>query len=172
MKPLRALTPKQDAFISVWLTNGYNVTEAYRAAYNTANMNNFNTRREANLVLKSPSVMARIEELRQADPNIPEPQALEVFSTNRVPTALPDLPDKPDKAWLLQKAVQLWQMSTHTGNLGQIKAALELIGKITGDLVDRKELRVVRTWADLSDAEVAALAAGETIDGEIADPDC
>ena len=164
----RTLTPKQDAFIGVWLTNGYNAMEAYRTAYNAGKMNVFNTTREANAVMASPAVTARLQELREADPTIPDPTEL-ATTTHKAPTPLPDVPDKPDKAWLLKSAVHLWRLSTHTGNLGQIKAALELIGKITGDLVDRKELRVVRTWADLSDAEVAALAAGETIEGEIVD---
>jgi hypothetical protein len=82
---------------------------------------------------------------------------------------LPSKPDRPDKAWLLAEAVDLLILAKHTGNLAQVRSALELIGKITGDLVDRKELRVVRSWADLTDAEVDALAAGETIDATISD---
>ena len=72
-------------------------------------------------------------------------------------------------AWLLNEAVDLLILAKHTANLAQVRSALELIGKITGDLVDRKELRVVRSWADLTDAEVDALAAGETIDATIGD---
>jgi len=160
----KVLTPKQDAFIGVWLTNGHDAVEAYRAVYNAHAMNQWNTRREAQSVIDAPAVQARIQELRDANPNIPVPVVVRTLDPNQ---PLPDLPDKPDKQWLLKSAVDLWRMSKHSGNLGQIKAALELIGKITGDLVDRKELRVVRTWADLTDAEVNALAAGETIDAEI-----
>lgn len=168
MKPPKPLTPKQEAWVKAWLTNGYNAVLAYQTAYNTLNMQPHPIRREAQRVIDAPSVAARLKELREADPSIPEPTV--ILPPARIePQPMEDIPDKADKQWLLSEAVKLVQLAKRTGNLNAVRSGLELVGKITGDLVDRKELRVVRTWSDLSDAEIDALAAGETIDATISD---
>jgi hypothetical protein len=165
--PDRPLTPKQEAFTQAWLTNGFNAVLAYQTAYNSSNMQPATIRKEAVRVLQTPAIQRRIEQARAGNPLVPVP----VPTHDPRPTVLPlpSRPEKPDKVWLLSEAVDLLILAKHTGNLAQVRSALELIGKITGDLVDRKELRVVRSWADLTDAEVAALAAGETIDATISD---
>ncbi len=165
--PDRPLTAKQEAFTQAWLTNGYNAVLAYQTAYNSSNMQPATIRKEAVRVLQTPAIQRRIEQARAGNPLVPVPVA--THDPRPVLLALPSKPDRPDKAWLLNEAVDLLILAKHTANLAQVRSALELIGKITGDLVDRKELRVVRSWADLTDAEVAALAAGETIDATISD---
>ena len=115
-------------------------------------------------------VLDKRRSLRNASGNL-----LDIHRTHDprpVALPLPSRPEKTDKAWLLSEAVDLLNLAKHTANLAQVRSTLELIGKITGDLVDRKELRVVRSWADLTDAEVDALAAGETIDATISDETC
>ena len=164
----KTLTPKQDAWLAQWIANGFNAVNAYIAVYNATNMQPAAIRREAERVLNFPAVQTRIQELRQDNPLVPVtltvPNPLTQTNTTRPAVTRPD---KPDKQWLLEASMDVWYAAVQTGNLGQAKSALELIGKITGDLVDRKELRVVRSWADLTDAEVDALAAGETIEAEI-----
>jgi len=164
----KPLTPKQDAWIARWLTNGFNPVDAYMTVYNATNMNAHAVRREADKVISAPAVQARLQELRQGNPLVP---VATVVRPQHVILPPADKPAKPDKEWLLNATMDVWRMALQTGNLGQAKSALELIGKITGDLVDRKETRVVRTWSDLSDAEVDALAAGEVIDATISAPD-
>ena len=163
----RHLTAKQEAFTQAWLTNGFNAVLAYQTVYNSSNMQPATIRKEAVRVLQTPAIQCRIEQARAGNPLVPVPAA--IHSPRAVALPLPSKPEKSDKAWLLSEAVDLLILAKHTGNLAQVRSALELIGKITGDLVDRKELRVVRSWSDLTDAEVDALAAGETIDATISD---
>lgn len=163
--PPRPLTPKQEAYLARWLANGFDALEAYRHTYNTTNMRPAAMRVEANKVIRTEPVQRRLAELRAADPSIPMPTVEQPLAVQ----ILPPRPAKADKAWLLDSAMQIWEAAHRSGNLGQAKGALELIGKLTGDLVDRKELRVVRSWQDLTDAEINALAAGEAIDAEISD---
>ena len=165
--PDRPLTAKQEAFTQAWLTNGFNAVLAYQTAYNSSNMQPATIRKEAVRVLQTPAIQFRIEQARAGNPLVPVPVA--THHPRPVALPLPSKPEKPDKAWLLSEAVDLLILAKHTANLAQVRSALELIGKITGDLVDRKELRVVRSWSDLTDAEVDALAAGETIDATISD---
>ena len=160
----KPLTPKQEAWVNAWLTNGFNAVDAYLTAYNATRMAPAVVRNEAEKVLSAPAVQLRLKELRAENPLVP---AAVVNRPQHVILPPADKPAKPDKEWLLNAALDVWRMALQTGNLGQAKSTLELIGKLTGDLVDRKELRVVRSWADLSDAEVDALASGEAIDAEI-----
>lgn len=135
--------------------------------YNSSNMQPATICKEAVRVLQTPAILRRIEQARAGNPLVPVPVA--THDPRPVLLPLPSKPDRPDKAWLLAEAVDLLILAKHTANLAQVRSALELIGKITGDLVDRKELRVVRSWSDLTDAEVDALAAGETIDATVSD---
>jgi hypothetical protein len=168
--PDRPLTAKQEAFTQAWLTNGFSAVLAYQTAYNSSNMQPATIRKEAVRVLQTPAIQLRIEQDRAGNPLVPVPVA--THDPRPAVRDLPSKPEKPDKVWLLSEAVDLLILAKHTGNLAQVRSALELIGKITGDLVDRKELRVVRSWSDLTDAEVDALAAGETIDATISDEAC
>jgi hypothetical protein len=165
--PDRPLTAKQEAFTQAWLTNGFNAVLAYQTAYNSSNMQPATIRKEAVRVLQTPGIQRRIAEARGENPLVPVPVA--THDPRPVLAPLQVRPSKPDKTWLLGEAVDLLILAKHTANLAQVRSALELIGKITGDLVDRKELRIVRSWSDLTDAEVDALAAGETIDATITD---
>jgi hypothetical protein len=167
--PTKPLTAKQDAWIGVWLTNGFNPVEAYQTVYNAQNMQPATVRKETQKVIDAPAIQARLQELREADPNLPIPVVNRPVHTVAISLNHAKPTTKPDKAWLLAEAVDLLTLAKHTGNLAQVRSSLELIGKITGDLVDRKEMRVVRNWADLTDQEIDALAAGELIEAEIVD---
>ena len=56
--------------------------------------------------------------------------------------------------------------ATRAGQPGAAKAALELIAKLTGILVERKELRVIRSIEDLTDEELSAIVASDRSDGD------
>lgn len=61
MKELPTLTPKQQKFVMIYLTNGNNATDAYRQAYNCENMSSEAIYVEASKLLKNPKVALWIE---------------------------------------------------------------------------------------------------------------
>lgn len=61
-----ALTVKQEAFCCSYIENGGNASEAYRAAYVTAKMQEKTIWEEASRLLADPKVSARVRELMDA----------------------------------------------------------------------------------------------------------
>lgn len=59
------LSPKQEAFALAYLETG-NASEAYRRAYEAADMNPASVNREASALLGNPKITTRLEELRAA----------------------------------------------------------------------------------------------------------
>lgn len=61
----KGLTPKQEAFVLAYLSNGRNACAAYRAAYTATRMSDKAVNKEAQLLLKHPLIAPRLVELRE-----------------------------------------------------------------------------------------------------------
>lgn len=61
-----ALTPKQEAFVRAYLSNGGNASAAYREAYDAGAMKDVTVTRKAHDVLRNGNVTARIAEAQRA----------------------------------------------------------------------------------------------------------
>jgi len=85
------LTPKQERFAAAYVDTG-NASEAYRRAYNTANMKPATIQRRAREALKNGLITARIEELRK------ELAACSLWSRMQSVKALINIVNNPDKA--------------------------------------------------------------------------
>jgi hypothetical protein len=62
--------------------------------------------------------------------------------------------------------MRTYNAAMRAGQAGAAKNCLELIAKLTGILVERKELRVIRSIEDLTDDELSAIVASDRSDGE------
>jgi hypothetical protein len=82
------------------------------------------------------------------------------------PKRLSTDPSTVNKPWLVERAIETYNEATRAGQPGAAKAALELIAKLTGILVERKELRVIRSIEDLTDEELSAIVASDRSDGD------
>jgi len=60
----RKLTPKQERFAALYVSNGGNATEAYRSAYACARMSPAAITEEASRLRRRPDIALRIDELR------------------------------------------------------------------------------------------------------------
>ena len=63
------------------------------------------------------------------------------------------------KQYLIEQAHDIMLKAKANGVWAAAKGANELLAKLTGHLVERRDLRVIRSVSDLSDEELAAVAA-------------
>jgi hypothetical protein len=91
--------------------------------------------------------------------------------TGGIPAFASENPADLNKTWLLTESMRAYNQSMRAGQPGAAKNLLELMGKLTGILVERKELRVVRSVEDLSDEELAAITGSKTIEGSVVESD-
>ena len=84
----------------------------------------------------------------------------------RLPTKASEDPRDITKDWLLREAMRSYNLAIRDGQAGASKNLLELIGKLSGILVERKELRVIRSLSDLTDEELEAVIASDPSDGD------
>ena len=75
-------------------------------------------------------------------------------------------PEDVTKPWLIAEAMRTYNAAMRAGQAGAAKNALELIAKLTGILVERKELCVIRSLSDLTDEELEAVIASDRSDGD------
>jgi len=111
------LTPKQEAFVRAYLSNGGNASAAYREAYDCAGSADSTVARNAHGVLRSTKVAARIEGARQA-----------VQAETAVTVAL-----------LTAKALEIangWQEGRHPG---AAVSALKLVAEMHGLRIEKRE---------------------------------
>lgn len=63
------------------------------------------------------------------------------------------------KGWLINEAVRVARKAEMEGRYTAARGTLELLARLHGFIIDRKDMRMVRSFADLSDEEIAALVA-------------
>ena len=150
MAQRRKLTAKQLYFVQHYLTQGRNASAAYRAAYNADGMKESTINHRAVELLKHGQIAAMIA----ADDRMLA-KAHEARSERYVIT----------KDWISHELAKLARgISDHP--LEFIPASvrsqsLERLAKLHGLVIEKRDMRVVRSFADLSDEEIAALASEE-----------
>ena len=75
------------------------------------------------------------------------------------PLSASENPEDVTKPWLIAEAMRTYNAAMRAGQAGAAKNCLELFAKLTGILVERKELRVIRSIEDLTDEELSAIVA-------------
>jgi hypothetical protein len=143
------LTEKQRAFAAAYLANGGDATHAYRQVYDCRNMNPSSIHVEASNLTRHPGVV-------KLTGKAVEHRAIPAFASEN--------PADLNKTWLLTETMRAYNQSMRAGQPGAAKNLLELMGKLTGILVERKELRLIRSVEDLSDEELASITGSRTID--------
>jgi phage terminase small subunit len=128
------LTPKQEAFVRVYLETG-NATAAYRQAYDCSTMKNTSIWREAKAMLDHPKITLRLEELQK-------PAAHRAMIT---------------LASHLEELARLRDRAVQAGQYGAAVAAEQHRGKAAGFYRERADL-AVRTVEDHNDEQLLQLA--------------
>lgn len=150
-KPPRPLTAKQQAFVLYYNSHDCTATEAYRAVYDCRTMSPATVHREAHGLTRHVGVAPLLTDRRElvaANPERP-PAALD----RRGLTA-----KDASKEWLIVEAMMTYSAASRAGQHSAAKQALELAAKLGGHLVERRDVRVVRTIEDLTDEELEALS--------------
>jgi phage terminase small subunit len=129
-----ALTPKQQRFVDEYLTDCNATQAAIRAGY---------SRRTAYAIgsenMSKPEIRAAL-------------QAAQASVTTKT---------KITKDYLVEQANDIMLKAKANGAWAAARGANELLAKLTGHLVERRDLRVIRSFEDLSDEELQLLAGGE-----------
>jgi phage terminase small subunit len=64
---------------------------------------------------------------------------------------------KITKTWVVQRAVAAVDAATDAQAHSAVLRGIELLAKLHGHLIERRDVRSVRSWADLTDEELEAL---------------
>ncbi len=136
----RDLTQKQEAFAQAYVETN-NGAESYRRAYNTKTMSDNAIWREACLLVKHPKVSQRILQLRQGhqeahDITIAKLTAMTIEAYNHA--------QKDDKG------------------ASAMVSAVTTLGKLHGLIIDKKHVTSKTDKSDMTDAQLAAIAAGRS----------
>jgi phage terminase small subunit len=138
------MTPKQEAFCQA-IADGKNQSDAYRLAYNAANMNPNTVNRKAHDLMNDGNITARIKELRD---KLQE----RVLIT---------------REGVLQAILETIEIGKLNGKPMEIYKGYEIINKMLGyDAPQKIEVESKKNIADLSDEELQAICDG-FIDREI-----
>lgn len=113
-----SLTPKQEAFCLA-VVSGMNITDAYRSAYAAGTMKPASVNREAKALTDHPKIAARIEELRK-----PVVAAAQYGLTEA-----------------MAEAAEALKVARNKENGGAMVAAITLRAKLSGLLIEKKEVR-------------------------------
>lgn len=141
------LTAKQEMFVQAYV-NGASKSEAYRVAYDTENMSSPTISRNAHTLFDNSKVAARRAELAAARQST---------ANYTVETAMAE-------------AAEAMKFAVKRGNPGALVAAITLRAKISGLLIDKKEIKV-GPLDKLSHDDLRALtAAFATYDGATGEP--
>lgn len=138
---LKELTAKQQKFAD-GVVSGLNQSDAYRKAYDTSNWSPEAIHQQASTMMEHPQILLMVQTLKQA-------------IVEQATTA---------QAWNLDKQIRESATNVQLGrDLGQIGAsngALTNIGKLTGLLVDRHEVKNLHlhAFADVSTEQLEAWA--------------
>ena len=180
------LSKKQEAFVREYLSNGGNASAAYRRAYACANMREATINREACVLLQTHKISAIISRAEaKAEKRIEAVMDRYAVSKERISAELARLAFSDSRklfAWSpdgvrikssddltddeAAAVVEVSETRNADGGAGTIRVklgdkrgALMDLAKLHGYIVERRDLRVIRQVEDLSDEELAALAA-------------
>lgn len=134
MNELPKLTSKQQQFVLHYSINGNNASDAYRSAYDCANMSNESVNVEASKLLNHPKVSLWI---KQAENNVNE-----VFN-DEIKYSAKDCFDELSEIQARAKKDK--------GNYSQEIKAVELKGKLAGHFVDKHQVSAGGNLADVLD---------------------
>ena len=180
------LSRKQAAFVEEYLSNGGNASAAYRKVYACSNMLEPTINRAACVLLQNYKISAIISRAEaKAEKRIEAVMDRYAVSKERISAELArmafadsrklfkwspdgvairssdDLTD--DEAAAVVEVSETKSADGGTGTirvkLGDKRGALMDLAKLHGYIVERRDLRVIRQVEDLSDEELAALAA-------------
>lgn len=131
------LTPKRQRFVEEYCVDFNGTQAAIRAGYakNAAN-------EQAAEMLAIPSVREAVDALRA--------KQAEQLSERSVIT----------KEWVVAQAKHTYEFALTLEQPAAAKANLELIARLHGFIIERKDLRLIKSISDLTDDELAAIAAG------------
>lgn len=62
------------------------------------------------------------------------------------------------KQWVIDRCIETFKAATATDQHAAARGTLELIAKLHGHIIERRDVRKVGDWDDLSDDELASLA--------------
>jgi phage terminase small subunit len=113
-----ALTPKQEAFAQAVVV-GMSISDAYRAAYKAGKMSSAAVNVEASRLMANPTVALRVQELRK-----PVVEAAQY-----------------GLAEAMAEAAEAMELSRETRQSGAFVAAVSLRAKLSGLMIDKKEIR-------------------------------
>lgn len=146
------LTPKQRAFVEAYLKNGENGAEAYRTAYNSK-ASPLDCAREAERVLKSSRIAPIVADARRK-------------AADHLHSVAMDMRVTKERISLELAKIAFGQGEfAEKAKITDRRQALMDLGKLHGYVIDRSNVRLVRSVTDLTDEELAALAA-EGIKGD------
>lgn len=148
--PRKTLTAKQTAFFQRWLTNGQNVSEAYRFAYNTQSSDSV-VFKEGRKLLDHPLISPQVAALRAQGQKVTEAAIAAVAVT---------------KEWLVAELSMAFQEARAAKNSAGVARLGELMARMHGMIIERKDVRRVTAWADLSDEELQILAQSAPLTGD------
>ncbi len=139
------LTRKQRIFAETYIANGRNAAAAYREAYDTKGSPQ-RVAEDAHALVRHPKIAPIVAVAdAQAAARLSAAAARNAVTKERISAELASIAfaAAPDRVSVKDK-----------------RAALMDLAKLHGHFVERRETRVVRSWADLTEDELCALAAG------------
>ncbi len=131
--PGLALTPKQHRFVAEYLVDANAAGAARRAGYSPKTASAIGAEN-----LTKPAVAAAIREAQ----------------------AKLEAKTEITKAYVVKHTVEILHGAMTDRAWAAARGAADLLARLHGHIVERKDVRVIRSIEDLSDEEVAALAAG------------
>lgn len=129
--PVGSLNERQARFVEEYLIDFTGTQAAIRAGYSPRTANE-----QASVLLTKPNIRKAVT-------------AGQMKLTERTSVT---------KAWIVQEAVETYRQARLLKLSGAARGALELLAKLHGHIIERRDLRLIKDWADLNDDEVAALA--------------
>lgn len=178
------MTGKQRAFIAAYIASGMNnAAGAYRTAYPASKSSPQCQSQEAQRLLANPAIALRIEEARlAADAAQAKIAARYVVTKERISAALAamafadprefyawtdgEVALKPSADLTDTQAAAVQSVSSAVTKYGRTlkveladrRGALMDLAKLHGHIVEKKDVRVIKSLEDLSEAELQALA--------------
>ena len=179
------MTGKQRAFVNAYVAGGLtNAAEAYRTAYPNSKASKQHQSLEAQRLLANPTIARLIEETRAAaERETAKIQARYVVTKERISHALSlmafsdprdfykwqdggDVTLKPSADLTDEQAGAVQAVSSAVTKYGRSlkveladrRGALMDLAKLHGHIVEKKDVRVIQSLEDLSEAELLALA--------------
>ncbi len=140
------LSVKQRAFVEAYLKNGENGAEAYRVAYNSK-ASPLDCARHGDRMLKHHGIGAIVAEARRK-------------ASDHLQTVAENMKVTKERISLELAKIAFGQGKyAQTARVTDQRQALMDLGKLHGYVIDRSNVRLVRSVTDLTDEELAALAA-------------